>query len=237
MNSDVFSQLFDIGKDVLFTSVNSTTKAILAQFGDSTKEVPESNKAAWWQHTGFTSRPSAPTQGNSSCQALVLKSGSRDIIFATRDTRGATIYGNLKEGETCVYASKGQARVLLKADGSVTRLTTSDNTAAGTTISDRLGPDGWRLTLPWGEISFTSDGISLSVDGAAALTLTPAGIAHLIGTQVAMHGSIAAIVGDVCTTVGPKPIPTPGIPGPNSAMVGLTGIAAVPSTNVYISLL
>ncbi len=229
--AELFSYLFDVGKDVLNTVLNPTTKVIQAQIGDSTSGSVTSNNAEWWQHTGFASRPTTPTKGNSSCQVIALKRSDHDIIIATRDTRGTSIYGNLKDGETCIYASQGQARTLYKANGAIIHYTTSDNTAGGTSVSAYIGPDAIRLTNQFGGLSIDSSGITLST-GQAAVTLSVAGIAKLLGTQVAVQGSVAAISGSVSTCVGPNALPL----NPLSACAySPAGPINLVSTNVFIS--
>ena len=224
-----FSYLFDVGKDVLFAAIDAATKTILCQLGDSTKQVPDSDQAEIWGPPGLWSLPAPPTQGGSSCQALTIKHSDRDIIFATRDLRRSSIYGNLKSGETCVGANIGQARTIYKADGTITDVTTSDNTPGGTTISQTVGPEGYTLSTPWGGITINSQGITITA-GQAALMLTASGDAKLIGQTATVHGSVAALVGDVITTVGPKPA-APATP----CLYGPTALAGLPSSNVFIS--
>ena len=227
--TDVFSYLLDIGQDVLFAGLDKMTNTILCQLGDATQQTPDSDAAELWQTPGVWSLPAAPTQGSPSCQAICIKHSDRDIIIATRDLRSSAIYGNLKAGETCVGASTGQARTLYKANGSINHVTTSDNTSGGMTISEHLGPDGYVLSTPWGGITINSQGITIT-SGQAAVILTAGGDAKLLGTTATVHGSVAAIVGDVLTTVGPKPA-APATP----CLYGLTGLTAIPSTNVFIS--
>jgi hypothetical protein len=235
--TELFSQFFFVGVDVLSTTIHPTTKAILAQTGDATKSVVESDGVEWWQTAGVSSRAAKAVAGKAACQAIGLKRGSRDIIFATRDLRSSTIYGALKEGETCVYATTGQARLLFKADGSQEALTTDDNTTSGVTMTKYFGPDGFRLTLPWGQMSFDKNGFMVSVEGGGALIITPDGKAKLMATKVSVEGSLVAVSGSVKTVLGPKAAIVPRI----GALFGLSspgGSAAAPavaSSNVVIS--
>ncbi len=157
--SETFAELFDVGKDILVTTLNSVTNMVTAQLGDSTSQHAETDNNEWWQHVGFVSRPAKPTQGGASCQGLCLKANDHDIIFATRDTRGSSIVGNLADGEACMYAPGAQGRVLLKINGSVILLTTDSNTATGNTMFAGLSPVAasgaaggeWRVFAPWGQ--------------------------------------------------------------------------------------
>lgn len=158
---DVVGYLFDFGIDVLVTTLDKATGVITAQLGDSSTNTPDAANAEWWQHTGFSSRAAKPTQGGASCQVCTLKKGDRDIAFISRDTRGTAIYGNLADGEACVYAPGSQAREVFKADGSVRAMTTDDNTPTGNVVWTGISPTyqslsgpapggEWRYYAPWG---------------------------------------------------------------------------------------
>ena len=237
MNLDpgqTFAHLFVVGADILATTLDGQTKTIRAQLGNSTDGTVVSQSVEWWQHAGFASRPAKATKGGTSCQAIAIRTNDHDVIVATRDTRGTGIYGNLKDGETCVYAAGSQARTIYKADGSITHLTTSDNTPNGTTIAETLGPDGYHLTTPFGGLSIDATGVTLTA-GQAAITLSPAGIAKVLGQQVEVQGQIALVAGQIATCIGPAAAPTPGVLGPTSAVHGPTGVAGAGSSNVFIS--
>jgi hypothetical protein len=161
--AETFGYLFDIGVDVLSTTLDQATGTILAQLGDVTKGRVDSNTAELWQAPGLASRPALPDAGKASCQALVLKRSSHDIIFAMRDLRSTAIYANLEPGATCLYATgMSQARALLKADGSARMMTTDSNAAGGNVVYEGVssyytGIDGqrhlggeWRVYGPWG---------------------------------------------------------------------------------------
>lgn len=157
--SEVFSQLFDVGVDILATSFGKVTGIVLAQLGDVGTEKADSDGAELWQQTGFYSRPAPPSQGGAACQGIVLKSGDRDLIIATSDKRASGIYGNLAAGEACAFATVGQARSLWKADGSVRHQTTDDNAATGKAMFYGMSPKAanpsakggeWRVYAPFG---------------------------------------------------------------------------------------
>lgn len=231
---DLLGHLFIVGADILATTLDDKTKVVRVQLGNSVDGTVVSSGAEQWQPAGLVSRPAKATQGAPSCQALALRTNDRDIIFATRDTRGTGIYGNLKDGETCVYAAAGQCRTLYKANGTVVDLTTSDNTPGGQTHSAALGPDGYHLVTKFGAISVDASGITLT-SGSAALVLGADGKVKLLGSQVAVQGNVVGIAGQLATCIGKLAAPTPGTPGPTSAVIGATGIAGVGSTSVFIS--
>jgi hypothetical protein len=231
-HGDVFARLFDFGVDVLGTFIDAATNVVTAQTGDSTSEAADAKVDEWWQHVGFTSRSAPPTQGGTSCQALKIKRGDHDFIFATRDTRGTKIYGNLKDGEVCVYAPVGAARTLWKASGHVVHYTTTSNDDSGTALSIDLGPAGLVISTPWGGLTIDQNGVTLTA-GQAALTLTSTGDAKLVGQTALVSGSIAAIAGQVMTTVGNV---TAMQSATNGAAYGPPGtpMATVNSATVYI---
>lgn len=237
--ASAFTYLFDVGKDILFAGLDKATATILCQLGNATDQVADSDSAELWQQPGFWSLPAAPTQGKPSCQAVVLKRSDRDIIIATRDLRSSSIYGNLKPGETCVGASTGQARTLYKANGAIIGYTTRDNTPSGQSVINYTGPD--KIQFAIGTLSITMDPATQKITisaGPTALVLDgAAGKATLSGTQAALAGSLVAVAGSIATCIGANAIPSgvPGTtPGPTSCLLGLTGVAAVPSHNVFI---
>lgn len=233
-NSEAFGYYFSVGVDIMASTVDAKTNVVTVTLGNSTTGTVDSSQATLLQQAGFTSVPAAPTNGQPSCQAIVLRRGDSDIVIGTRDVRVAFLYGNLKPGDTAVYATSGQAQGLFKNTGHAVLCTTSDNTAAGTTHSVDIGPDGFHVTTKYGTISLDANGFTVTI-GTAALTMTPAGIVKLLGQQVAVQGALAAISGTVATCIGPAAAPTAPAAGPTSALHGLTGAAAAPSVNVFIS--
>ncbi len=157
--------LFQIGVDVLSTVVNSITSKILAQTGDAVGQTTDTDNVEWWQSVGFASRPSVAVPGKQAAQAVVIRQGDHDIAIASQDLRGLAAYGNLADGETCVYApgsdGNSQARALFKDDGSVTLLTTNDNTPGGKVVALTVSPSAFKFTAPWGSLTFDATGFHL----------------------------------------------------------------------------
>lgn len=227
--------LLHLGLDVLSSKIDPTTGAMLVQLGDSTTGETESDGAEVWQQPGLASLPAAPTQGSASCQAIAIRRTDRDMVFAMCDKRATSIYGKMKPGETCVYATAGQARALFKADGHAVIYTTADNTPSGQTHAITLGPEGLQIMTKFGGITIDSNGITIT-SGQAALILSPTGKATLTGTQVGMHGLIASVCGETMTMLGTQAgLPTSIGPGLTSVLIGPAGPAGIGSSTVFCS--
>ena len=138
--NSLVGQLFDYGVDIMVTTLGKVSGVITAQLGDSTAGKPDSDNAEWWQHVGFASRPALPTNGGASAQGVILKCSDRDLVIATRDTRGTAVYGNLADGETAIYACSSQAAAFFKKNGSASLCTTDTGTAKGNTIQVSVSP-------------------------------------------------------------------------------------------------
>jgi len=171
MGAPDLKSLIHVGFDVLTTIVNEKTRRVLAQIGSVVAETTDSDNAEWWQHVGFASRPSKPEAKTKAAQAVVVRAGDHDIITNSQDLRGLELYGNLKAGETCVYAAgeegTGQARTLWRDDGAITHFTTEGNVAGGKAIYARVGKgldddtglmDGFSWAAPWGTMRFDQSG-------------------------------------------------------------------------------
>ncbi len=169
--------LIMVGMDVLKTFISTKTDSILAQIGDVIGESVDVDSAEWWQHVGFSSRPSKPDAGKAACQAVVVRRGQIDAAFASRDIRCQKIYGNLKDGETCIWAGGvdglAQARVLLRQDGSCTMYTTDSNTELGKSVYFRVHPERRDFVSPWGTEKFDLNGYHLRTKSGARFDLGP----------------------------------------------------------------
>jgi hypothetical protein len=225
-----------LGNDILRSDIDAATGFVALQTGDVTAGTGTDQPGEvvaqgsdLWQHVGFCSRPATPVAGKSAAQALEIERGDFNVCVATRDSRSASMYGALKDGETAVFASTGQARALFKADGSITLVTTSDNTAAGTTVSLRVSKDGFVFSAPWGGFSFTATGFQ-------AYTQTTGVSPTFLGSlEVRNDGNcVFTGKGTICNTsqvllgLGAT-LATPCLAGPS-------GAAGKPSTSVFVGL-
>lgn len=170
------SQTFDIGVDILKTYLDPTTNSVLAQTGSVTEGIARSDGAELWQSVGLVSRPANPIAGKSAAQGIAIRCSDRDRIIATRDARGQAIYGNLSDGETCLYAGgpngTGQAKVFLRSDGSASLVTTDTNTANGNTIKLSVSPvplQGIVAFSPWGSYKMNVTGYHLMTAAGARM--------------------------------------------------------------------
>lgn len=229
MAAPTLSDVFQIGVDILRTTVKDATKRILAQTGTVNGQGQvDADNVEWWQHIGFASRPPKAVPGQKATKAVVIRQGGTDAAIASHDERGLELYGNLADGETCVYApgegGNGQARILLKKNGSINLYTRKGNTAGGTGMLVQIDAENGAIRLVNDQgygLIIDSDGVKLTA-GGAGLTLESGGNVKLIGTgQTQVDG------GGIC-------IGSLAVPGVNSALTGVTGLVGKASLKVLI---
>jgi hypothetical protein len=229
MGRQTLSSVFQVGLDILSTVRDTVTKTILANLGDVVTEQSESDEAEWWQHVGFASRPSkADKTAHVAAQCVTLRTGGRDAVIASRDLRGQTLAGNLQPGETCIYASgdsgTAQARILLKADGSINLYTREGNTESGGGMAIMLTPSSDTISIVNSAgfgLVISPDGVKLTA-GDAGLTLDASGGIKLVGTATTqIDGTTIAL--------GANPAMNPAT---NSVLTGLVGMTGKPSLKV-----
>ena len=195
--AQIFSYLFAVGFDVLAMSVDATTGALLAQTGDAVSGQADGNGAEWWQHVGFSSRPSPPTAGQPAAQGISIKRSDHDLVIASRDIRALNSIGNLKDGETVIWATgangMGQGKVLLKQDGSVTMFTTDSNAPGGNAVMWRISPTGLQFAAPWGTLAFDKYGFRVTTAGGQSMNL---------GAVGGLPGPLAALTGYFTISAG-----------------------------------
>lgn len=167
MTASRVDDLIAVGRDVLSTVLSSATNFILAQIGDVVTSKVSSDNAEWWQHVGFASRPRKPDAGSSAAQVVVVTKGDHDAVIASRDSRVASIYGQLDHGETAVFASIGGAIAIFKKDGSIE--ITGGTVKIGDSSAEALAM-GAALEALWNMLSANKaviDGVVLTVTGSA----------------------------------------------------------------------
>jgi hypothetical protein len=230
MSAGDLKGLLKVGIDILTTTVNKTTKKILAQTGNAVAQTTDSDSVEWWQHYGYASRPPKPEPGKQAAQALVLNKGDYDIAIASQDLRGLELYGTLDHGETCVYSAgddgKGQARALFKKDGSVHLYTRKGNTESGGGMVVQLDAQngvirlvndkGYGLIIDQDGIKLTAKDSALTLGGDGSVSLVGKGKCQIDGSGICL-GSTA-------------------VPGVNSALCGISGPEGVASTKVLIAI-
>ncbi len=207
-------------EDVLGTSRGSTGVPML-QIGDVKTGTVVSNNTTLWGVAGMLHFPAPPSAGVSAPQAIVLKTSSGDIAIAMRDTANAKLSGQMKMGETAVFATVGMARALFKANGEIVLFTTDDNTSSGQSIFLSVGPEGVKIGTPWGALTLTKDGVQLVSSGGSWCLLGSNGSATLGGSSVAIAG------GSVSLGISASPS--------SPILWGLSGPGAIPSTSVFVS--
>jgi hypothetical protein len=233
------SELFHIGAAILSDTIDSVTGTVLSQLGSITEEYVYSDSAETYQDIGFASRAAKVNKGNKAAECVAIK-GDRDIIIARRDVRGQQIYGNLKEGETCVFGGGidglAMGRVLMKQDGSVVLYTTDTNTEAGHAVYLKLSPDGLHFVAPWGTLTFDANGFHMITAAGpridlGGLSLSTLGLPDSILSAVTSYANISAgtisLKGNIINC-GNGPTYQPAVcaaavPGPPTQMTLMTG--------------
>lgn len=211
--------------DLLTSIRDANTNTVLVQTGSVTEEYGDCDNAEYWGTIGVASRPAQPAAKSSAAQGIAIRFGDRHRIIATRDVRGQEIYGNLDEGETCLYAGgpdgAGQARVYLRKDGSVAMVTTHDNTSDGNTVMRSCSPDpmqGFVDFSPWGSVKLNATGYHVMLASGARLDgsgMSAPGVPAAIGSwwtlQAGKVGLKASIVnlGPLPATMFPVALATP----------------------------
>lgn len=221
--------VFQVGLDILSSIRDSVTKSVLLNLGNVIDEDPESGEAEYWQHVGFVSRPAKPktANGKAAAQAVVLRTGGRDAVIATRDLRGQEIAGQLAEGEVCLYAigeGEAQGRILLKADGSINLFTKQGNTSTGHGMGIFVTPseDSIRIINSRGHgILIDGDGVKVLGGSGGALTINAAGGATLVSTGQTQIDGATVVLGSIA------------VPVTNAVLVGPMGITGKPSLKVF----
>lgn len=202
MPAPTLSDVFQVGVDILGTSVSSTTKRVLLQTGSVVGQTADASNVEHWQTVGLISRPPKPDAGKVACQAIVLRQGGNDVCVALQDTRGLALAGQLADGETCLYGpgedGKAQGRVLIKKDGSVHVFTKEGNTDGGKGITISVGSDG-SITVASSKgnaVLLGSDGSVNVFNASGGLEIKPDGSINLAsGAKVQISGASVTMGG------------------------------------------
>lgn len=233
-------------------SPNQLNGSVTLNLGVAESGEMQSSQAELWGAPGIISVPALPasTANNTdAAQALYFNRNSQNIVFAVRDTRTQLQAGNINPGETCVYSPVGQGRCLIKADGSVTLVTTDDNTPNGNNIAFTISKDGLFFKAPFGKMTFDATGFHVANSSGARIdlagTAAPGPLAAVVGNSVTITtGSFTVNSGSI--NLGPTtgvnmpavygvvPVVAPGIPI-LGAGVGAVVVAAAASTHVFIA--
>lgn len=186
----------------------------------------DQDEADIWSAYGFAYRPAAP-DAKGATQVVADFVAGRWSVIASRDTRGADVFGALNEGDVVVWSIGGVA-LRMNADGSTSLFKKNEGETPDAFVS--IASDS-AITLcnEWGTIQISSDGISLMLnDGSAGLQISAADGVNIVGQKAAFQvGSISLGVG---ASVPLCIIPT--IPGTGSVSAGF--VCAKPTPNILV---
>lgn len=216
MAASNLADAFQLGVDVLGTSVSEKTKKILAQTGSVVGQgQTDADNVEWWQHVGFASRPPKPEAGKQAAQTVVIRGGGTDAAIASQDLRSLALYGSLAPGETCLYAGGvdglAQARILLKADGSINLFTKKENTSSGSGFGIFVNPDG-SISLAGTEgnaVLLTADGSVKIFNASGGVQIKPDGhIKIASSSKVEISGASITLGGAAALplAIGPQTV-------------------------------
>lgn len=210
---------------ILSSAKTADNGSVLLQTGDAATGFVENDSVEHWQQPGLQSLPPNPVPGQSGTQAVVFRQTDTDICIATREIRGQQNSGNLGPGETMLYAAgadgTSQGRILLKNDSSVNIYTSASAGATGMAIMVTPSSDTISLVNAAGfGIIISPDGITLTA-GDSALTLGASGAISLVGKGQTQIDGTSVVLGSIA------------VPGLNSVLTGVTGIAGVASTKIF----
>ncbi len=220
-------------RDALGSTRDDETNLVTLQMGDVITEEPEAQETELMQQPGFASRPADATPGKAAAQYVTITRSDRDLAVAGRDKRAADIYKNLGPGDTCVYATSGAARLLLKANGTIAAITTDTNDDSGRTMYVAMsakGPSGGpelRLETPFFKAWIDASGLHMVDRSGAKLDFGSVGGVPSPFDAVTSFFKIAAAIVKIegaATMIGKGPTyqqaglaPNPGPVAPGSS--------------------
>ena len=165
-------------------------------------------------------------------------------IISKQDTRRA----RLTSGETVIRAKSGAARMIVRNDGTISFVTSIDNTDTGKAVVFTISPTKLAFSSPWGTITFDATGFHLKTAAGPRIDMggmrlplpgMPDAIANAIGGYCTITSPIIRAVGaNVYLGGGPTfqaatyaPIaPPPALPPPGQPC------APLQSTSVWLSI-
>jgi hypothetical protein len=165
-----------------------------APTGDDEAEAPDYGEMPLMCALGLSAMP-FPSNDNGAAQGVLLKvPGMNGCIIGARDTRTATIYGNLKPGDVCLHSTGPQmaAQVLCKEE-------------KRQVVAVTKGPDGKSLVVmldgDTGKYQVLASGACIEIDPAGDISLTNKG-----GASLMLQGDTIYLVGKIMLG-GTNPLP------------------------------
>lgn len=122
---------------------------------------------------------------------------------------------NLVNGEVQTTATSGAARTIHRNDGSISLLTTHDNTPDGKVIVFTIAPTSWKFTAPWGSLVFDASGLHIKTAAGPRIDLGGISIPGLPDSLVGAFAGYCNITAPTIKLNGSSVFlgaTTPGVP-------------------------
>lgn len=215
---------------------------VMLNIGDARGEISADERVPLFQAPGVLSLPANPSPGTGGAEVMCLETSSGYIGICARDNRKAALAGNVKQGETVVFASGSQACSIYKNDGSVTHMTTENGQSSGPTVYERMAPDGCVRFARWGKETFDATGFHLFTFSGARLDMggiggLPAPFASL-GSYARLSAKIVSIEGSI-VAIGPRAGVADQVAKATPLLIALSALnsvlAALVAPGAYIS--
>jgi hypothetical protein len=174
----------------------------------------------------FTASNTSPT----ATEAVAFVRNSQYIVLATRDTRTQFTPGNLKPGETSVYATGSAARTVYKLDGSVTTMTTTPD--GSSQVYFQVSPTAFTFMAPWGKMTFDATGLHFSTTSGATFDMGGLNFGGLpsLSTYATINAGTISLPGSAVMLGQPNPVT-----GYSPAVIPTLPLTAIPGTPLVVS--
>jgi hypothetical protein len=202
---------------------------VRVKVGDKAENKGTGANCSVWGPDGFYACPNDPDD-DGAAMAAWLVDGLKKRVIGMRDNRNAPKVGNMQPGDRMIV-SRGEARFLLKADTDAISIYTKNQNAPEAESSIVITADGaagtCQLINGKSFVSLERDKLLIGC-GSAVLEMSADGSVRLLGSTVWVGGG--------STLLGVLPGGQAPVPGINSALIGPSALAGIPSSTVTVAI-